>query len=261
MPTTALIGLGSNLGDRRTILDSAIASMAKLGTIDGVSALRETAPVGGPPGQGSFLNAAVRLLTDHSPHQLHDQLRELERAAGRVRRVRWGERTLDLDLLIYGDQVIETSELTLPHPRFAVRRFVLGPLVEIAGEIRDPVTGLSMWELLANIDRRPSCVTLDATPGRFLDSLVDHLLKVMPREVSEGDSPWLVRTWRGLEAYEAGSSTPGVRPTFGVRVGRSAARDGKDIHSPLPWLVVRTDILEEAAAEVVTACVATRSGY
>ncbi len=158
MGTLALVGLGSNLGDRRALLDSAVLALRNLAgvTPNLVSNYHETKPAGGPAGQGPFLNAAAALETTLAPRSLLHALRQIESDAGRIRTVRWGERTLDLDLLLFGDQIIDTPELHVPHPRLGVRRFVLAPLEEVAPEARDPLTGRSISSLLANIDRRPS---------------------------------------------------------------------------------------------------------
>ena len=93
-----------------------------------VSSFHETEPVGGPPGQGPYLNAAACIETTLEPPAVLQLLQEIEAKNGRVRLVRWGERTLDLDLLLFDDRIVETPELTIPHPRMAVRRFVLEPL-------------------------------------------------------------------------------------------------------------------------------------
>jgi 2-amino-4-hydroxy-6-hydroxymethyldihydropteridine diphosphokinase len=162
MGTFALVGLGSNLGDRRALLDSAVRALRMLPetTLISVSTYHETKPTGGPAGQGPFLNAAAALETTLAPLSLLHALRQIESDAGRVRTIRWGERTLDLDLLLFGDQVIASPELSVPHPRLGVRRFVLAPLEEIAPESRDPLTGRSISMLLANLDRRPSYLAL-----------------------------------------------------------------------------------------------------
>ncbi|WP_152052299.1 2-amino-4-hydroxy-6-hydroxymethyldihydropteridine diphosphokinase [Tautonia marina] len=180
--TLASIALGSNLGHRSEILDQAIAELAQSRevVIRGVSRYLETPPVGGPGGQGAFLNAAAALETTLDPFALHRLLIEVEHHAGRVREVRWDARTLDLDLILFGDQIIETPELIVPHPRFAVRRFVLSPLAEVGAEAVDPVTRRSVRELLANLDRRPSYVAIDriSAPGLGLDvalNLLDQL--------------------------------------------------------------------------------------
>ncbi len=126
----AAIGLGSNLGDRARYIRDATASLSGLGDIVAVSSLYETAAIGGPD-QSDYLNAAVVIDTDLSPRQLLDKCLEIERAAGRERRERWGPRTLDLDLLLYGDSTVTEDDLTVPHPRMVERRFVLEPLLEV----------------------------------------------------------------------------------------------------------------------------------
>lgn len=163
MTTPAWISLGSNLGDRRAILDEAVA---RLGQTPGVvvaqvSSYRETRPVGGPPGQGPFLNAAARLDTTLTPRELLGTLQAIERDLGRVRTVRWGERTLDLDILIYGCKFIDEPDLKLPHPRLAVRRFVLEPLAEIASEVTDTITRRTIADLVNNLDRIPRLLLID----------------------------------------------------------------------------------------------------
>jgi 2-amino-4-hydroxy-6-hydroxymethyldihydropteridine diphosphokinase len=151
MGTLALIGLGSNLGDRKAQLDDAVAALAEARgvVLRSVSRYHETAPVGGPEGQGDYLNAAAVVETTLEPLELLHVLQEIEHRAGRVRAVRWGPRTLDLDLLLFGDEVIATTELQVPHPRMAERLFVLAPLAEIAPEAVDPVTARTIAELLA----------------------------------------------------------------------------------------------------------------
>jgi len=102
-----------------------------------------------------FLNAAAALDTILDPFQLLLVLEEIETRFGRVRAVPWGERTLDLDLLLFGDWIIDTPRLSVPHPRFTTRRFVLEPLVEIAPTAVDPVTKRTVAEILARLGRRP----------------------------------------------------------------------------------------------------------
>src|SRR6187200_3653162 len=115
---TAFVGIGSNLGDRETHLRSAIDLLAAEDGIEivAVSRLRETEPVG-PVEQGPFLNGAVQVTTDLTPQQLLERLLAIEQRLGRVRAERFGPRTIDLDLLVYGDEVVEEAGLTVPHPR------------------------------------------------------------------------------------------------------------------------------------------------
>ena len=155
MGTLALIGLGSNLGDRRATLLRAIAELdgSPGVSVGKVSAFHETEPVGGPPGQGPYLNAAASLETTLEPRELLRLLHRIEARNGRTRDVHWGERTLDLDLLLYDDRIMETSELSIPHPRMAGRRFVLEPLAEIAPGAVDPVTGKTVAMMLEDLNR------------------------------------------------------------------------------------------------------------
>jgi 2-amino-4-hydroxy-6-hydroxymethyldihydropteridine diphosphokinase len=155
MNCCALIGLGSNLGDRRATL---LRALEELNTSAGisvkkVSSFHETEPVGGPPGQGPYLNAAACIETTLDPPSLLHLLQGIEDRNGRVRRVRWGERTLDLDLLLFDDRIVGTEELTIPHPRMAERRFVLEPLLEVAPRAVHPVTGRTVAEMIEDLNR------------------------------------------------------------------------------------------------------------
>jgi 2-amino-4-hydroxy-6-hydroxymethyldihydropteridine diphosphokinase len=127
------IALGSNLGDRAGHIRSALRELEQSGDVHVLrcSSLHETAPAGGPPGQPRFLNAVAELQTELSPADLLARLAEIEQRHGRERTVRNGPRTLDLDLLLYHDEVIDQPELTVPHPRMWQRPFVTEPLAEI----------------------------------------------------------------------------------------------------------------------------------
>jgi 2-amino-4-hydroxy-6-hydroxymethyldihydropteridine diphosphokinase len=153
--TVAYIALGSNLGDRERTLRSAIASLRELGSVEAISSFYETAPVGLVE-QPDFLNAVVALRTALPSQGLMAALLRIEQQHGRDRSssVPKGPRTLDLDLLSFGDAVVETPTLTLPHPSLAKRRFVLVPLMEVAPQWRHPVTGKTAAILLSELSQR-----------------------------------------------------------------------------------------------------------
>ena len=124
------VSLGSNQGDRVTHLRIALGEMGRLGRVDRVSPLYETAPVGGPD-QDAYLNAVAVVETDLSPHEVLARLQEIEASEGRVRTVRWGPRTLDLDIIAWSEGGVARPDLTIPHPRAAEREFVLRPLADV----------------------------------------------------------------------------------------------------------------------------------
>jgi 2-amino-4-hydroxy-6-hydroxymethyldihydropteridine diphosphokinase len=155
---TAAIALGSNLssefGDREANLREALRRIETLGRVTAVSSFHDTEPVGYTE-QPRFLNAAALIETELWPLELLRGLLEIERAMGRDRASApaKGPRVIDLDLLLYDDVELETSELTLPHPAMHQRAFVLGPLAEIAAEWRHPGTGRTVGELMAELPR------------------------------------------------------------------------------------------------------------
>lgn len=156
--TVAYLGLGSNVGDRLAHLQGAVDRLAATEGIlvVAVSNVYETAPVGGPP-QPDHLNAVVAVDTVLGPYELLAAAQECERAAHRVRRERWGPRTLDVDVLVYDDLRLDDPVLTLPHPRMHERGFVLVPLADVAPGL---VAGGRRWEGV-----RPAPVALRLPPA------------------------------------------------------------------------------------------------
>ena len=179
--TQCLLALGSNLGDRRAILSAAVSAISALpdSQVLEVSRWYETAPVGGPDGQGAFLNGALLLETNVAPHQLCEKLLDIEAKLGRHRETRWDARVIDIDILLYGKQIIDSSQLVVPHPRMVSRRFVLEPAVEIAPEMLHPVSSWSLSQLLSHLQSAPRYVALSAadpaTTAWLASCLVDQM--------------------------------------------------------------------------------------
>jgi len=148
----AYVGLGSNLGDRAAHLLLGLSALSHLPKTHllRLSPVYETDPVGPP--QPPYLNMVAELETELSPKGLLAEMLRVEKALGRERRERWGPRTLDLDLLLYGDLVLEEEGLSVPHPRLHERAFVLVPLLDLLPEGRHPLLGRSFAELLASLD-------------------------------------------------------------------------------------------------------------
>jgi len=152
MKKTVYLSLGSNVGDRRANLETAITRLGELGEVKAVSSFYETEPVG-LAAQPWFLNCAVTLETEMMPRRLLGRVLAIEQGMGRRRLHPKGPRTIDIDVLLFGNSVVDTRELIIPHPGLHERRFVLEPLSEIAGEVRHPVLKRTIRELRDELPR------------------------------------------------------------------------------------------------------------
>ena len=152
--TVCALSLGSNVGNRLDSLRQAVALMKPLGEITGRSGVYDTAPCGVVE-QPRFLNACVLLETDVPPEILLKKLQEIEQSVGRLKRERWGPREIDIDILIYGEEVINSEGLTVPHPMMHERAFVLVPLSEIAPDMKIPPDNSEVLDIAENINEKP----------------------------------------------------------------------------------------------------------
>ena len=164
------IALGSNLGDSRQILTSALETLNRFSsiTVEAVSETYQTVAVGPP--QPDYLNACALLSTDLEPQALLDTLLEVEAQFGRVRWERWGARLLDLDLLLFDDLVIEQPGLQIPHPRMVERAFVLVPLADVAADWVEPISGKAIAFLVQQVD----CFGVQKIPLLLCPSVENH---------------------------------------------------------------------------------------
>jgi 2-amino-4-hydroxy-6-hydroxymethyldihydropteridine diphosphokinase len=166
--STAFVGLGANLGDRAGTLHWALERLGSVGTVAAVSPVYETDPldyIDQPP----FLNAVAQVTTNLRPGSVLASLLAIELDAGRQRSIRHGPRTLDLDLLLYDDLVLDTPDLTLPHPRMHQRAFVLVPLADLAPHLAVPGTGATVKDLLGRLESRSGVHPYEPDAGRSVD--------------------------------------------------------------------------------------------
>jgi 2-amino-4-hydroxy-6-hydroxymethyldihydropteridine diphosphokinase len=150
---TAFVALGSNIEPRIAYVESALNEVSAHPGIHiiKISSIYETQPVGGPEGQGPYLNAVMELAVHLSPHELLTALLAIETQLGRKRDIPWGPRTIDLDILLYDRLIIADEDLVIPHPLMHERRFVMQGLAEIAPEVVHPMIGMSAQTILENL--------------------------------------------------------------------------------------------------------------
>jgi 2-amino-4-hydroxy-6-hydroxymethyldihydropteridine diphosphokinase len=217
--TTALLGLGSNLGDREATLNSALDEIDALPNVrvSRRSDWHRSRPLGGPPDQAEYVNAAAVIETTVPPLAFLELLQRIEARHGRVPAERWAARPLDIDLLLYGDEVIEMPQLTVPHLRMTFRRFVLEPAAEVAPRMAHPIIGWPIERLLLH-----------------LNSAKDEVAMLSPSEALRSELTAKLSQRLGARAIDA--------PTFKTAEQFWPA-------SYATWLAVRHSAKEKAASE------------
>ena len=177
-----LVALGSNLGNRVAFLRQAVAEIKKHPQVSRVHSSQwyTTPPIGGPGSQGDFLNGAVRFTTSLSPQQVLQLLQRIEKTLQRQRKIHWGPRTVDLDLLLYDHIICASAQLSIPHPRMIYRRFVLAPAVEIAAEMIHPLTGWTIQQLFNHLVRQPHYIAITGTIGVGKTELMHSVAQKIP---------------------------------------------------------------------------------
>jgi 2-amino-4-hydroxy-6-hydroxymethyldihydropteridine diphosphokinase len=254
-----LIALGSNLGDRAAQLRQATAKLARLPATRLIACSRwhETPPIGGPRGQGLFLNAAALVGSSLAPAALFAELRRIEEQLGRTRGERWTARSLDLDLLLYDQETVQTPELVLPHPRMECRRFVLEPAAEIAAWMVHPESAWTVGGLLNHLDEAAEVVAVAASEAAIADGIVTAIasrlsLPEANAAGSRGAKP-AVTSWRVDP-----SLAQNARPKLLLAVAGSGGTDSRQLRKmlhlpstgPVAWVTADALQIDESLAAV-----------
>ena len=201
-PATAYIALGSNLGNRSENISEALHLLDTIPeiTIVKVSSLIETAPAGGPKGQNNYINGVVEILSRISAEQLLELMQSVETRLGRPaqqNRPKWSPRTIDLDLLLFGSEIIDTPLLMVPHPLMHQRRFVMAPLVELAPDLTHPVLGRSMRKILDSLTPLIAIAGVIGVGKTTLATKLAHLLNAQLILEEYDKNPFLPRQIAG----------------------------------------------------------------
>jgi 2-amino-4-hydroxy-6-hydroxymethyldihydropteridine diphosphokinase len=251
-----LLALGSNLGDRAANLRAALSALEAMPSlrVGARSAWHETAPVGGPASQGPYLNGAVLVHTALEPAAVWSELLRIETSLGRVRNERWEARTVDLDLLLYGEATIACDELTVPHPRMHYRRFVLAPAAEVAPAMVHPESGWTIARLLAQLDGGADEIAVAAADPHLGAALVAAIARHF--RLTESQRP-RVRPWRPTAGW---SPAGGECPRLILAAVDAAGSGGPDRRKmlqlpttgPVAWLALGDDdaLTRDAVAAV-----------
>lgn len=187
--TRCLLALGANLANRRESFDQTLHLLTQVPFLHLLarSTWHETIPVGGVSGQPNFLNGAVLVETAQSPRFVVQELQRIERLLGRERQTRWDARIIDIDLLLFGDEIMDTLELKIPHPRMSYRQFVLAPASEIAGEMVHPTSGWTVAALCNHWRSSPPKIAIASRDELLAQSLQKAILEQLCLPTSDLD--------------------------------------------------------------------------
>lgn len=227
-----LVAIGANLGDARSNVQLALEGLSGIAEVQAVraSSLHQTAPIGGPPDQPRFVNAAAVLETSLAPDAVLRSLQRVEQGLGRQRRERWAARTIDLDLLLYDRLIVQQQEFQIPHPRLSFRPFVLAPAVEVAGDRVHPLLGKTLSELLDQLESGGDFVELRAK---------DESVRQVVRQAIQTLRP-------GLEVRDSEQGQPesGARLTIVLRPPAKLAAAGPTLWLPpeLPAEILQQEL-------------------
>ena len=257
MSECCLIGLGSNLGNRSSILDTALAALQKQLQVTSVSKWYTYPAIGGPDEQADFLNGVVVAETSLSALEVADFLHELETQAGRKRFIRWSSRTLDCDLLLFGEHQLDMKTLQVPHPRMIARRFVLEPANEVASEMLHPQLGWTIGRLYLHLQEAWPYFCVIGSDPQLSDLVAQRIASEMDSPIIKADLPFAgsnsksaLEWWqKAQDLFPEGRPSTGLISTFWIREPW-LYHDSLPIHGSFddadmaPKLIIVTDPLD-----------------